>query len=229
MRKILDLLNSILGFIGLRIVGVSKFERLVAKLVKQAKPIKFVQIGANDGVRFDSLYFTVTQNRWPGLVVEPLPDFFERLSSNYRDYPEVIPVNIAVHPTDPFATIYRVDQNRIGECPDWAAGIASFSPEHHMKSKIPSELIVSEVVKCRPLMEVIADYKMLDASLLQIDTEGFDAEVIKMINFSSFRPQLIKYENVNLSAKAAEETKSILASNGYRCYVCGNDTVASLI
>jgi FkbM family methyltransferase len=185
MRAILKFINTIIWYFGLRLVKLSKFDRLVAKLLTQTSPIKFVQIGANDGVRFDSLYFTVTQHRWPGLVVEPLPDIFERLRSNYLDYPEVTPINIAVHPTDLVATIYRVDQNHIGKCPDWAAGIASFLPNHHEKLNIPSEFVVSEVVKCRPLMSILSEYKMLDASLLQIDTEGYDSEVIKMIDFES--------------------------------------------
>jgi hypothetical protein len=45
-------------------------------------------------------------------VGEPLPDIFERLKSNYKDYPEVIPINITFHPSESFATIYRVDQNQ---------------------------------------------------------------------------------------------------------------------
>jgi hypothetical protein len=78
-------------------------------------------------------------------------------------------------------------------------------------------------------MSILSEYKMLDASLLQIDTEGYDSEVIKMIDFDFFRPKLIKYEHVNLTPKAILETKEKLIANGYNCYKCGNDTIASLI
>lgn len=229
MTKPLSLINFVLALFGMKLAKVTKFEVLIGKLVKKVGLIKFVQIGANDGVRFDSLYFTVTQHRWPGLVIEPLPDLFARLKNNYKDYPEVKALNIAVHPTDSLATIYRVDPDRVGECPDWAAGIASFLPDHHKKSQIPSEFIISEVVHCRPLMDVIIENDMLDASLLQIDTEGFDAEVIKMIDFPIFHPKIIKYESINLSAENIRVVESLLTTNGYRCYRCGNDTVATQI
>lgn len=112
MRILLILINYILYFLGLRIVKFSKLGSFVERLIKQAKPVKFINIGTSDGVRFDSLYLTDTDQRWSGLVVEPLPDIFERLKSNYKDYPDVIPINIAFHPTESFATIYRVDQNQ---------------------------------------------------------------------------------------------------------------------
>jgi hypothetical protein len=112
MRILLILINYILYFLGLRIVKFSKFGSFVERLIKQAKPVKFINIGTSDGVRFDSLYLTDTDQRWSGLVVEPLPDIFERLKSNYKDYPDVIPINIAFHPTESFATICRVDQNQ---------------------------------------------------------------------------------------------------------------------
>ena len=69
MRILLNLFNYILCFLGLRIVKFSKFDRFVERLIKQAKPVKFINIGTSDGVRFDSLYFTDTGQRWSGSVI----------------------------------------------------------------------------------------------------------------------------------------------------------------
>ena len=50
----------------------------------------FVQIGANDGVRNDPLWETVTRLRLRGLLVEPVPDLFARLKANYSDCPNLL-------------------------------------------------------------------------------------------------------------------------------------------
>ena len=44
----------------------------------------FVEIGANDGVNFDPLRPLVLEHHLRGLLVEPLPDRFASLQSNYR-------------------------------------------------------------------------------------------------------------------------------------------------
>lgn len=59
----------------------------------------FIQVGAHDGVRFDDLYGKVTAINCSGIVIEPLPRYFRRLKANYEDYPGVVPLNVAVHPT----------------------------------------------------------------------------------------------------------------------------------
>lgn len=225
--KLRDTLHARLWALRCPFVKMPDFACLLAALAHDGPPVKFVQIGAHDGVSFDTLFATVTRHRWPGLVVEPLPDVFARLCANYRAFPEVVPVNLAVHPTDSVATIYRVDPRRLSACPDWAAGIASFDPHHHTRSHIPAELIVPESVRCRPLMDLLTDHAMLDARLLQIDTEGFDAAVLRMIDFDRFRPDVIKFEHANLTAADLAATAALLAGRGYRCRPWGNDTVAT--
>ena len=50
-----------------------------------------VQVGAHDGKRWDPVFGHITQNGWNALVIEPDPIYFERLSENYADYPNVTP------------------------------------------------------------------------------------------------------------------------------------------
>ena len=93
-------LNKILRKIGYEIVRYSRFPSVLKQELKNDPDFFFVQIGANDGVRFDNLYNFVTNNNCKGLVVEPIKDYFERLALNYRDYPDIIPVNVAVQKHD---------------------------------------------------------------------------------------------------------------------------------
>ncbi len=123
MRK---LLNKLLAPTGYRIERVSRFERELQSLLhRPQRRLKFVQIGANDGIRFDGLYRFVTQQPCSGIVVEPLPDMFERLRANYADYPLIVPINKAIHETADRLPLFRVAPEALPRYPGWAGGIAS--------------------------------------------------------------------------------------------------------
>jgi hypothetical protein len=106
------------------------------------------------------------------------------------------------------------------------AGIASLQPHHHLRSGIPAEVMRTEVVPCLPLMEVVEAHGFLDAAYLQIDTEGFDAEVIRMIDFKRFHPALIKFEQESLEGRDLVAIGSLLRNRGYRLHAAGPDAIA---
>lgn len=62
-------------------------------------PVKFVQVGAHDGVSGDPINQFVIADGWMGLVIEPVPHLFERLQQTYRDVPSVAYLNVCVGPT----------------------------------------------------------------------------------------------------------------------------------
>jgi FkbM family methyltransferase len=221
------LLNSMLGHFGYRIVKIRKFDLFFEKLLAMHRRFKFVQIGANDGIQFDDLFFKVTSNRLPGLVVEPISDLFQILKLNYRAYPEVIPVQCALHRTETTAPIYRVRPDALAKYPSWVAGIASFNPEHYKKANVAPDDIEVEVVPCMHLMQLLSTYDMLDTALLQIDTEGYDAEIIQMIDFNKFRPLLVKFEHAHISEEQRKAIYARLLQHDYRLYPEGGDTVAA--
>lgn len=222
--------NRILKHIGLRIFPITKFKLATEAFIREKKCIKFIQVGANDGVRFDDLYFTVTSSKWKGLVIEPLPNMYERLVSNYQDHPNVIPLNIAIHPSSKTAPIYHVDNELLCKYPDCVAGIASMNKEHLLNAGIAVADISAQIVQCKTIMEVLDEYDFYDVDLLQIDTEGFDFEVIKTIDFKKLKPRLIKFEWMNLSASDQSNVSALLIQHGYKIDVekDGSDCIAWL-
>ena len=45
----------------------------------------FLEIGAMDGIGHDALHKHISANsNWSGLLVEPLPDMFDKLKQNYK-------------------------------------------------------------------------------------------------------------------------------------------------
>ena len=61
---------------------------------------------------------------------------------------------------------------------------------------------------------------------MQIDTEGFDYEIIKMIDFSTIRPTIINFEQGLLVGPVRQECYLYLGKQGYKITENGVDAVA---
>jgi FkbM family methyltransferase len=190
----------------------------------------FVQIGANDGVNFDWVYQFVTTHRLRGVVVEPLPDLFRELCANYRAHPQVVPVNVAIHRTAREIDLYRVDMAKAAGLPEWVKAIASVDPDHHRKSGTPSEVIRAERVRCVTFAELLDQQRIDRIDFLQIDIEGYDHEIIRMIDFTRLRPAIIRFEH-NLSKRVMRredflDCMRLLVDAGYYILMDPMDAVA---
>ena len=102
-------------------------------------------------------------------------------------------------------------------------GSASMNKKHLVQAGVSDEHIIESTVRCRTLMDVVDDYNMCNAAYVQIDTEGFDAKVIKLIDFQKLKPLVIKFEWMHLSAVNRAATKKLLHSNGYKLEVDGDE------
>jgi FkbM family methyltransferase len=230
--------NIVKGFArrrGYRLASMDNLdllETLLYFLVRRQNRFSFVQIGANDGVRFDPIHRFVTDHHHlaTGLVVEPLPDLFRELQANYRTCPHVVPVNVAIHNTERSMTLYRVDPVRARELPDWSNGIASFNPRHHQLVGLPAELMVAEQVPCITLAELFSAHAIADLDLLQIDVEGYDADLIMALDFDRVRPKLIHFEHGLpsgvMSPGTFNEVLDLLHARGYEVIVERDDATA---
>jgi FkbM family methyltransferase len=205
---------------------------LSEQLQRAGREFFFVQIGANDGVSFDWISSFIREHRLRGVAVEPLPDVFAELCRNYRDYPDVTLVNVAIHRSLREVTLYRVHPDKTAGLPDWAKTIASLDPQHHLKSAMPSEVIVAETVPAIPLEELLDGHGITRIDLLQIDVEGYDYEIIRMIDFDRIRPALIRFEhNVRSNVMSRQQLRdcvSYLMDAGYYILMDTMDAVAYL-
>lgn len=190
------------------------------------KSFNFIQVGANDGISFDFLYSFVVKRKAKGVVIEPVFEYFEELQYNYQEYPEIIKINKAVHPFEKEIVINKISPKAINKYPDWVKGIASIDTKHHLKTGIDSNDIVKETVKADSLMNILnKNLKSFSLDYIQIDTEGFDFEVVKMIDFGAVSPKMIKYESVNLSKEDQYKLIVLLEKNGYYLFQEFGDTV----
>ena len=203
MIKLLkQLAKRVLNKLGYRLsrVDQSQFfdlEALLYSQVRNTTDFFFIQIGACDGITFDPIYQFVTINhkRVRGIVVEPLRDYFKELQHNYQRYPNILPVCVAIHNERKEMTLYRADPSGIHNLPEGTKGISSFNENHHKRSGTSSDLIIQEKVRCISLAQLLEDYHVEKIDLLQIDTEGYDAQIILNIDFNCIKPKIIRFEH----------------------------------
>ena len=225
MRKFI---NKFLASQGYEFNKIGRTIYFLERLAKKQGEISFIQVGANDGISFDNIYPFFKSHKCKGLLIEPLPYFFDRLKLNYADSPSIVPLNIALHPTAEKFDIYSVNPKELHKYPHWVSGIASFNKEHLIKNSVQESDLVIEAVTCKPLSTLIEEYELLKLDYLQIDTESFDDEIIKMINFNQVKPKLIKFESVHLSSEKKLSTVNLLKSQGYKIIDERRDMVALL-
>lgn len=224
-----DFLNKLLAIKGYKIQKIDRFKELLDCEYKNTDNFCFIQIGANDGVKFDDLFTFVVKRKVRGLVIEPLKHYFTKLNSVYSAFPAITAINCAVHSSEKYVKLYHVDPKIIGTLPEWSQGIGSIDPEHHKKSGISTDHIITEEVEAKHLMSIIGENKLTHVNLLQIDAEGYDGEVIKMIDFQRIKPSIIKYEHRNLIEADKEGVEALLKTNGYQLLHIKADTIAVLI
>jgi FkbM family methyltransferase len=201
-------------------------EFIVAHYLSLNRGFYFVQIGANDGVRWDPLHDLIRKHHLTGLLVEPLPDAFDQLRRNYAMEPQLSFERSAIAPEDGVRSLFRVRSDApVG---DWAHGIASFDRSHliallgHRGDRLIKEVKVPTVSVTTLLMK----HHVADIALLQIDTEGYDLEVLRMFFAARMFPEIVNFERVHLSLRDQQQSARLLAEHGYRFIDVGIDTLA---
>ena len=157
----------------------------------------FVQVGANDGVSSDPLYPTVVSRHLQGVLVEPLPDKFKELRRNYATESQLKFENCALAHENGEANLFRVASG--AQYASWTQGVATFDRGLLLSHGINDQDIEKVTVPALTFRALVDKHKIDHISLLQIDTEGFDYEVIEQAFASSCFPKILHFEHKHLS------------------------------
>ena len=181
----------------------------------------FIQIGAHDGEMHDPLRSFILKNNWRGLFIDPQEDMLEKCRKNYQNKENFNFINTAIHPTALIVTLYKAKNPKDYSHTGWA----SINPGR-FKDTIYENNVTTEEVQGLHLMQIIKKNKIKTLDLLQIDTEGYDWEILKMYDFHFDKPLLIQYEHCHLSKKDYVDSINYLKGYDYICVSKKNDTFA---
>jgi FkbM family methyltransferase len=198
-------------------------------LVHQARTPYFVQIGAFNGVDGDPLYPYVKKGLLKGCLLEPQPDVFEQLRLNYAGVGGLLFKRAAIGPRPGQATLYRVRPGAPG--PPWLHQIASFRREVVLRHApiVPNleAMIVTEEVQTVTFEELFAELGVLP-DIVVVDTEGYDYEILKLLDVPARKPRVLLYEHKHLNDFDRDACLELLIGAGYRIGVGSVDTTAYL-
>jgi len=81
-----------------------------------------------------------------------------------------------------------------------------------------------DVVKCITLYQLCEQCGISNIDLLQINTVGYELEILRTVNFKRLSIRFINYESVLLHERKAS-AKTLMAANGYTLIDHGQDTL----
>jgi FkbM family methyltransferase len=205
--------------------------RLLRSFAREHHDVFFAEIGSNDGVQQDFLRPLILRHSWSGIMVEPVPFVFERLRANYADVPSVTCVNVAVTRDDgelPFFHLAEVSPSERQALPEWYDALGSFSRDAVLThaTHIPDieARLVETTVPCMSFDSLVRAQGIERVDLVLIDTEGHDAEIVRTIDLTRYRPRLLVYEHYHLDADTRENCRQLVHSHGYEVIEEGFDT-----
>jgi FkbM family methyltransferase len=194
--------------------------RLVEEFARASIRPFFIQIGANDGDKGDYLDTHVQSDDWIGVLVEPVPYVFEALEKRHGANARLTLVNAAIADHDGTAQLYYLPKADDADLPTWYDALASFRREVIAKHAawipdIESRISTIEVptLTFESLCEAHCIRKI---DLVQIDTEGYDYEVVKQIDLEKHQPAIVLYEHYHLQPGEREACELHLENHGYR-------------
>lgn len=205
-----------------------EIDKVLQQYFKTKDEIAFMVIGANDGVERDKVYKYARRYCCKGILIEPLPEIFEILKSNYSKirngnfYFENCLV--CESPGSRYLYVFEGDDivksklHRISslkrshlERPTWLNG------DYRIGKKLVNGTTVNALLE---------KYNLFHLNLLVIDAEGYDFEIIKTIDFARFTLDLIIYEHINLSNEDKAASIAYISQRGYSIVSDSIDAIA---
>jgi FkbM family methyltransferase len=202
--------------------------RLIGAFARAYPEAAVVEIGANDGDRYDHIHSALLASRWQALLVEPVPYVFDRLRQNLGGLPRVRLANTAVADHDGEMTFYHLAPADGEDLPDWYDAIGSFSRDHVLAHRRVihdiEDRVVATTVRCMTVASLLKAFDVDRVDLLVTDTEGYDHEILKQVDFEHRPPRMVIYEHYHLVGELRRHTRALLEAHGYALMEEGFDT-----
>ena len=201
---------------------------------------QIVQVGANSGNRNDPVEASIRNLGLTAILVEPQAEEFAKLTANYADQPQVVLERAAIawetgevelfkvnadfwsghgFPEGAQSQISSLNREQIGQTVEIFGGSKLREAE--------SAYLEIEVVPAFPLEMLLEKHGLGTIDLLVIDTEGFDFEILRMIDWDRLQPAMIHYETIHLAIPERVAAWTMLCEKGYRLFATDNhNTIA---
>jgi FkbM family methyltransferase len=159
----------------------------------------YIDCGANDGVNQSTTWYFEKYLNWSGILIEPIPEVYKELINNRSDKNYFY--NYAL-----ISKKYNKEEINF-----------TFDTKDSLKAKNTldtnslknNEIIMT--VKCKTLENILNNNKVPQLiDLFSLDVEGYEFEVLDVINFNS-----IKFKYILVETEFPEKMNNFLTKKGY--------------
>ena len=225
----LKFLKKIVGIFGFKIVSKNlvkidreidnnnclSLDKVLTSIFKEKNITGLMQIGANDGLRFDIINKYIRKYKTKSILVEPIKEYFYQLKENYKDYENIFFENLAISVKDEISYLYKVKTEDLEKYGEHIKAINSYDYKHLIKHGVKKKHIIKEEIKSISIKNLFEKYNF-DIDLLFVDAEGYDADIIiDLLKNSNFRPIII-FEYVHIQLSTIQIFKNILKEKNYK-------------
>lgn len=232
------MIQKVLRYFGVRLARIRPYVDPVApfdvlelvvqlQLFNEKDTFYFVQIGASDGSLAGSLNPLIRKYRLRGCLVEPMKEVFRDLMNTYADQPQLDFRAIMIGKKDGLGEIYRFKPDAPVSA-SFFDGLARADKENiQRRAEAVGPHGRHEFVECdmQTFSTFISSLPTSKISMLYIDTEGSDDQIVEAAFEAGIFPAIINYGWTELSAERRFLLKMKLLDNGYRFVDIGADTV----
>ncbi len=175
-----------------------------------------IQIGANDGLRFDILNQYIKKYKIKSILVEPIKKTFDDLVENYNNYNNVIFENVAISVNNQISHLYKINHSKEKKYrSEHFKGIMSFDRNHLIKHGVKKNDIIKEDVQSTSISNLIKKHNLDMVDLLFIDAEGYDVDIIEDFFKTSLLRPIIIFEYLHVSNQKFKDLVNYLNKNKY--------------
>ena len=234
----IKILKKIVGIFGFKLVEKKLFKnnrllsdysflstkKILTELFNQKKINSIVQIGANDGVRFDELDEFINEYKIQSLLVEPIKSNFEKLKIKYYDVDFVKLENSAILINEQVSYLYKVDNKHLIHYDNHVPGITSFDKNHLLKHGVKKKHIIKEKVNSINIKELLNKYNIKNLDLLYIDAEGYDGKIVIDFLMNTNLKPIIIFEYIHINNETFNTLLLKLNEANYKIFSINENT-----
>jgi FkbM family methyltransferase len=233
------IIKKIIGLFGYKLVEKDYIKNMRAQSSNSALNIKnllknycdqnklktLLQIGANDGERFDELNYFIKKYKIKSVLVEPINKYFNELKNNYLNYEFVKIENSAVSVNNEISYLFMVNDKNINKYDEHIKGINSFEIEHLIKHSVKKNHIEKKKINSLSVTDLINKYNIDELDLLYVDTEGYDGKIVyEFIKNTKLKPIII-FEYIHIENKFFNKLINLLNDKKFKFFAINENLV----
>lgn len=173
-----------------------------------------LQVGANNGD--DQLGDLISEFNLAAVLVEPQPECFKQLQARYSKNSNVQLANVAIGTDSGTVTLYQFAPDNInGEDLTVFTSFNRHALEEARQKRNWDVAIAPLIMPAKTVSQILDEFQVRDLIAVIIDTEGFDYEVLKLVELDHRRPLLVQIEHHQMSYTTQNAAIQYFVANGY--------------